>query len=101
MAVASEKFSTELRKTITDSELLPIPEILVVASYALSEGLEVALCTTIRVFASTAIDGLPETRLAIYSGGCGTYKTPCVIDLDRARVVILTAGVSLDRRLLN
>ena len=57
---------------------------------ALGGGLEFALSTTLRVFASTAIVGLPETRLAILPGAGGTYRLPAAIGLQRARDMILT-----------
>ena len=49
-----------------------------------------ALCTHMRVMASTAIIGLPETRLGIIPGAGGTYRLPALIGLGRARDMILT-----------
>lgn len=43
-----------------------------------------------RVFASTTIVALPETRLAIIPGAGGTYRLPALIGLSRARDMILT-----------
>jgi methylglutaconyl-CoA hydratase len=40
--------------------------------------------------ASTAIVGLPETRLGIIPGAGGTYRLPALIGLGRARDLILT-----------
>ena len=57
---------------------------------ALGGGLELGLCTSFRVFGSTAIVGLPETRLAIIPGGGGTYRLPALIGMSRARDLILT-----------
>lgn len=85
-----KEFLTGLRNSFTDLEHLPIPTISAISSYALGGGLELALCTTLRVFASTAIVGLPETRLAIFPGGGGTYRLPRIIGLDKARELILT-----------
>lgn len=42
------------------------------------------------MFGSTAIVGLPETRLAIIPGGGGTYRLPGLIGAGRARDLILT-----------
>jgi methylglutaconyl-CoA hydratase len=43
-----------------------------------------------RVFASTAEVGLPETRLGIIPGAGGTYRLPGLIGLGRARDLVLT-----------
>ena len=43
-----------------------------------------------RVFASTVVVALPETRLAIIPGAGGTYRLPALIGLARARDLILT-----------
>jgi hypothetical protein len=67
--------ATELRKVSIDSQLLPIPAISAIASYTLGKVLKMALCMITRVFASTTIVGLPETRLAIFT--ClGTLTSP-------------------------
>jgi methylglutaconyl-CoA hydratase len=86
----TKEFLTGVRKSCTDLENLPIPTISAISSYALGGGLELALCTTLRVFATTAVVGLPETRLAIFPGAGGTYRLPRVIGLDKARDLILT-----------
>jgi len=57
---------------------------------ALGGGLELGLTTTLRVFGSSAIVGLPETRLAIIPGAGGTYRLPALIGMNRARDLILT-----------
>lgn len=43
-----------------------------------------------RVFASTAQVGLPETKLGIIPGAGGTYRLPALIGLGRARDMVLT-----------
>lgn len=43
-----------------------------------------------RVMSSTAVVGLPETRLGIIPGAGGTYRLPALIGLGRARDMILT-----------
>lgn len=57
---------------------------------ALGGGLELALCTHLRVFGSSCMVGLPETRLAIIPGAGGTYRLPALIGMNRARDMILT-----------
>ena len=43
-----------------------------------------------RVLASAAIVGLPETRLGIIPGAGGTYRLPALIGFARARDLIIT-----------
>ena len=57
---------------------------------AFGGGLELALTTHLRVFASTAQVGLPETRLGIIPGAGGTYRLPAVIGRTRALDLMLT-----------
>lgn len=57
---------------------------------ALGGGLELALCTKLRVFSSSCTVGLPETRLAIIPGAGGTYRLPKLIGPNRALDMILT-----------
>ncbi|KAN0101962.1 ClpP/crotonase [Hyaloscypha variabilis] len=83
-------FLDSLRSTFTELSSLPIPTISAVSSLALGGGLELALCTHLRVFASTAQVGLPETRLGIIPGAGGTYRLPALIGLSRARDLVLT-----------
>ncbi|EPQ61764.1 Bgt-4473 [Blumeria graminis f. sp. tritici] len=90
MANRTTAFLARLRQTFTSLSLLPIPSITAISGRALGGGLELALCTHLRVFASTAEVGLPETRLAIIPGAGGTYRLPALIGLARARDLILT-----------
>lgn len=83
-------FLTSLRGTLTSISALPIPTISALAAPAFGGGLELALATHIRVFASTTTVALPETRLGIIPGAGGTYRLPAVIGLSRARDMILT-----------
>jgi methylglutaconyl-CoA hydratase len=83
-------FLENLRGTFAELSSLPIPTISAVSSLALGGGLELALCTHLRVFASTAQVGLPETRLGIIPGAGGTYRLPALIGLGRARDLVLT-----------
>ncbi|KAI0862150.1 ClpP/crotonase [Xylaria cubensis] len=84
------QFLANLRGTFSSLSALPIPSISAISSLALGGGLELALCTHFRVLASTAVVGLPETRLGIIPGAGGTYRLPALIGLPRARDLILT-----------
>ncbi|ETI29607.1 hypothetical protein G647_02060 [Cladophialophora carrionii CBS 160.54] len=86
----TRQFLTDLRNTFTNLSKLPIPTISAISSVALGGGLELALCTTFRVFGSSAIVGQPETKLAIIPGAGGTYRLPALIGVNRARDLILT-----------
>ncbi|KAF9731393.1 hypothetical protein PMIN06_003156 [Paraphaeosphaeria minitans] len=83
-------FLTTLRGTLNAISQLPIPTISALAAPAFGGGLELALTTHLRVFASTTTVALPETRLAIIPGAGGTYRLPALIGLGRARDMILT-----------
>lgn len=83
-------FLASLRGTLTSIERLPVPTIAALAAPAFGGGLELALTTHMRVFASTTTVALPETRLAIIPGAGGTYRLPALIGLSRARDMILT-----------
>ncbi|KAG0647428.1 Enoyl-Hydratase domain-containing [Hyphodiscus hymeniophilus] len=83
-------FLSNLRSTFTSLSALPIPTISAISSLALGGGLELALCTHMRVLASSAVIGLPETRLGIIPGAGGTFRLPALIGLGRARDLILT-----------
>lgn len=86
----TNEFLTKLRGTFRDLASLPIPTISGISSTALGGGLELALSTHLRVFGSSSVVGLPETRLAIIPGAGGTYRLPSVIGVNRARDLILT-----------
>ena len=86
----TKAFLRDLRSTFTELANLQIPTISAISSTALGGGLELGLCTTFRVFGSSAVVGLPETRLAIIPGAGGTYRLPALIGANRARDLILT-----------
>ncbi|KAJ5103664.1 Methylglutaconyl-CoA hydratase [Penicillium argentinense] len=86
----TEDFLLKLRSTFKNLAELEIPTISAVSSMALGGGLELALCTHLRVFGSSSTVGLPETRLAIIPGAGGTYRLPGLIGIPRARDLILT-----------
>ena len=91
LTVASvSDFLRNLRSTFTELSKLPIPTITAISSTALGGGLELGLCTKLRVFGSTAMVGLPETRLAIIPGAGGTFRLPALIGPNRARDLIMT-----------
>ncbi|KAI5284109.1 hypothetical protein KEM54_001585 [Ascosphaera aggregata] len=86
----TDQFLAQLRSTFKAIESLQIPTISAISSSALGGGLELALATHLRVFGSTAVVGLPETRLAIVPGAGGTYRLPRIIGANRAMDMVLT-----------
>lgn len=89
-AKRTNEFLTKLRGTFRELAALQIPTISSISSIALGGGLELGLCTHFRVFSSSTVVGLPETRLAIIPGAGGTYRLPELIGVPRARDMILT-----------
>ena len=87
---STQSFLSQLRSTFTAIQSLPIPTICAVSSLALGGGLELALTTHLRVFASTALVALPETRLGIIPGAGGTYRLPFLVGRSRALDMMLT-----------
>ncbi|MCJ1432486.1 hypothetical protein MMC27_001843 [Xylographa pallens] len=83
-------FLTTLRSTLTSITTLPIPTITALSSLALGGGLELALTTNLRIFASSALVALPETRLGIIPGAGGTYRLPALVGPSRALDMLLT-----------
>ena len=86
----TQAFLRDLRGTFSSLATLPIPTISAVSGFALGGGLELALSTTFRVFASTATVGLPETRLGIIPGAGGTYRLRELVGRAKAAEMILT-----------
>ncbi|KAI9790103.1 MAG: hypothetical protein M1816_005573 [Peltula sp. TS41687] len=86
----TEAFLAFLRDTFTKIAELPIPTITAMASIAFGGGLELALTTDFRVFGSTSLVALPETRLGIIPGAGGTYRLPALIGKTKAKDLILT-----------
>lgn len=84
------KFRADMCNTFTALSRLPIPTISAISSLALGGGLELGLCTTMRVFSSNAVVGQPEVKLAIIPGAGGTFRLPALVGLNRARDMILT-----------
>jgi methylglutaconyl-CoA hydratase len=84
-------FVQGLRSAFTELEDLPMPVIAVIEGVAFGGGLELALCTDLRIAGADAKVGLVETALAIIPGAGGTQRLPRLIGASRAKELIFTA----------
>jgi enoyl-CoA hydratase/carnithine racemase len=82
------------RSELGPLDLSPKPVVAALNGVALGGGLELALVCDLRVAASHAILGLPETSLGIIPGAGGTQRLPRIVGEARAKEMIL-----LNRRL--
>ena len=76
-------------------EKMPKPSIAAINGYALGGGLELAMCCTLRVAASTAKLGLPEIKIGVFPANGGTQRLPKLVGRGRALEMMLT-GKSID-----
>ncbi|UZJ57381.1 hypothetical protein CBS101457_006701 [Exobasidium rhododendri] len=91
-----ESFLRNLRRTFSAIENLPFPTIAALDGLAMGGGMELALCTDLRVASSTTDKlGLPETRLGIIPGAGGTYRMTKLIGPSKTKDLIFSS------RLLN
>lgn len=73
------------------NELAQLPRLTIAAirGAALAGGLELALACDLRIAASDARFGLPETRLGLIPAAGGTQRLPALIGMARAKEIIL------------
>jgi len=67
----------------------PKPVVAAIRGLALGGGLELALCCDLRVAASDAQLGLPETSIGIVPGWGGTQRLPRIVGEGRAKEMVL------------
>lgn len=80
----------KLKSSFMHFENLSCPTLSVIDGAALGGGLELALCSDIRIATKKAIIGLPETSLAIIPGAGGTQRLPRLIGASKAKELIFT-----------
>jgi len=68
----------------------PVPVIAAASGHAYGGGLEIALCCDFIYAARTARFALPEARLGIMPGGCGTQNLARAVGERRAKELVLT-----------
>ena len=66
------------------------PSIAAINGYALGGGLELAMCCSLRIAASTAKLGLPEIKIGVFPANGGTQRLPRIIGRGRALEMMLT-----------
>lgn len=77
-------FLSNAKQVFNKLEDLPIPTVSAVNGAVLGGGLELALCTDLRVATPEAILGFPEVTLGIMPGSGGSVRTPRIIGIDNA-----------------
>lgn len=78
-------------KLVTDAlTRCPKPVVAVVNGFCLGGGLELALVCDIRIASAKAQFGLPEIRLGILPGGCGTVRLTKIAGSSVARLLTMT-----------
>jgi enoyl-CoA hydratase len=74
-------------------ENLSTPVIAAVNGFALGGGLELAMCSHIRVASTTARMGLPEVSLGVIPGYGGTQRLAQLVGRGKANEMVFTAGM--------
>jgi enoyl-CoA hydratase/carnithine racemase len=81
----------EYRRELGALDRCPKPVVAALNGLTLGGGLELALCCDLRVAASHAEIGLPETSIGLVPGAGGTQRLPRVIGEGRAKEMVLLA----------
>lgn len=74
-------------------ENMSIPVIAAINGFALGGGLELALCSHIRVASLNAKMGLPEVSLGVIPGYGGTQRLAQIVGRGKANEMVFTAGM--------
>jgi enoyl-CoA hydratase/carnithine racemase len=83
-------FRHEILVAWNRAEEMPKPTICAIHGACLGGALELALACDLRVVASDAVVGLPETRVGLIPDVGGCSRLPAVVGLGRAKELIMT-----------
>lgn len=72
---------------------LSIPVVSAISGLCYGSGLELAMCSHIRVSAENAMMCLPEITFGVLPGACGTVTMPMIVGLGKALELILKGEV--------
>lgn len=87
------QFLTDMRTAFTRLSNLSVPTVSVITGHALGGGLELGLCTDLRVLGGTAKVGLPESTLGIIPGAGGTQRLTRLIGPSNTKRLIFSGRV--------
>jgi len=92
--ISMEQYASDLgQKLFNDIENLSVPIIAMINGFCLGGGLELAMCSDIRVASENAKLGQPEINIGIFPGGGGTQRLPRLIGWGKAKELIYTGKI--------
>jgi enoyl-CoA hydratase/carnithine racemase len=83
-------FRHEILVAWNRAEEMPKPTVCAIHGACIGGALELALACDLRVIASDAVVGLPETRIGLIPDVGGSSRLPAVVGLGRAKELIMT-----------
>ena len=92
-----DEFGATVHRVFRRIEVCDKPTIAAVNGWALGGGMELLLCTDLRLMAAEAKIGLPEIKLGLFPGGGGSQRLMRQISPCQARMLMFT-GDSIDAR---
>jgi len=83
-------FRHEILVAFSRAEEMPKPTVCAIHGACIGGALELALACDLRVIATDAVVGLPETRIGLIPDVGGSSRLPAVVGLGRAKELIMT-----------
>jgi enoyl-CoA hydratase len=85
-----DEFGPTVHRVFRRIEACDMPTIAAVNGWALGGGMELMLCTDLRLMAAEAKIGLPEIKLGLFPGGGGSQRLMRQIPLCQAKLLMFT-----------